>query len=408
MSFLSALGVPSVRRNVPLTLALITDAIAAGVAAPVFLLFLVEVAKISISSAGSILAIASLIALGTPAAVVTLISRHGARRTLIWAQILQGCAFGGLVVAVPRIWLLAAFATLAAIGQRMFWSSVFPFIADVAIATEGAGGAPRWFGFAGMVQAAGMAGGSALSSLLLLLNGNAPYFVALTLSCLLFLADAILLALQPSDRSNQGAAVPARPPTRRLLHDRPYLAFTLVNTVFATCTVSLALGLPLYVVNALRMPRTTIGPMLMIVTAINATCQGAVIRLVGRLRQARVIAVAGLFWVVWALSMVLLLAIPSGARLPLLVIATLIFCVAQLLHAPISNSLAAASAPAASRSEYLAFFQYSFALASVITPAAFAWLFVVGPAVPYVVLAALATVAGLAMLAIERHSDPAI
>jgi hypothetical protein len=70
----------------------------------------------------------------------------------------------------------------------------------------------------------------------------------------------------------------------------------------------------------------------------------------------------------------------------LLVAATLLFTLAEAVHAPLSTSVAAAAAPAAARGRYLAAFQSSFAAASVLTPAFFAGLDEVGAALPFVVL----------------------
>jgi hypothetical protein len=58
-----------------------------------------------------------------------------------------------------------------------------------------------------------------------------------------------------------------------------------------------------------------------------------------------------------------------------LVVGTLLFTVAEAVHAPISTAAAAGAAPVAARGRYLAAFQYSFAAASVIAPAFFGGLY---------------------------------
>ncbi len=67
---------------------------------------------------------------------------------------------------------------------------------------------------------------------------------------------------------------------------------------------------------------------------------------------------------------------------------------------PTSNALAAGS-PEPSRGRYLAAFQLSWALTSVVAPGLFALLFAAGPALPWTVFAALAVVAGAATLLVE-------
>jgi hypothetical protein len=75
---------------------------------------------------------------------------------------------------------------------------------------------------------------------------------------------------------------------------------------------------------------------------------------------------------------------------------------ADLIHAPLSNALSAAAAPPAQRDRYLAVYQYCFAFASVLAPAFFTTLYARGPAVPWLALAALTTVATVAVHALNR------
>jgi MFS family permease len=91
----------------------------------------------------------------------------------------------------------------------------------------------------------------------------------------------------------------------------------------------------------------------------------------------------------------------SAATL-VLVVGTLVFTVAEATHAPISTALAAGTAPIAARGRYLATFQYSFAIASVIAPAFFAGLYETGHATPFLVLGAVNAVSVLALLRLER------
>ncbi|MBA3907934.1 MAG: MFS transporter, partial [Pseudonocardiales bacterium] len=69
---------------------------------------------------------------------------------------------------------------------------------------------------------------------------------------------------------------------------------------------------------------------------------------------------------------------------------------------PISTAVAAGAAPIASRGRYLATFQYSFAIASVIAPAFFGGLYTVGHATPFLILGAIDALSVLALFRLER------
>jgi hypothetical protein len=62
----------------------------------------------------------------------------------------------------------------------------------------------------------------------------------------------------------------------------------------------------------------------------------------------------------------------------LLFLLPLLCCVAELIHAPVANALAAEAAPAECPDVYLAAFQYGFAVAEIVVPAALAALFAWG------------------------------
>ncbi|WP_316771237.1 MFS transporter [Streptomyces sasae] len=95
----------------------------------------------------------------------------------------------------------------------------------------------------------------------------------------------------------------------------------------------------------------------------------------------------------------------SGASLvwvgTLLSVAVLCYSAAQLVHSPVSNALSADAAPAEIRGRYIAVFQYSFAIATVVAPLLFSLLLDMSSAAPWITLAALAlaTVPGMLALA---------
>ena len=86
-----------------------------------------------------------------------------------------------------------------------------------------------------------------------------------------------------------------------------------------------------------------------------------------------------------------------------LLLITLAYTAAELLHAPTSSSLAAAASPPGARGRYLSAFQFSFAVANVVAPTLFAQLFSIEPAAPWLATAGLAALAALTMVWLERR-----
>lgn len=136
-----------------------------------------------------------------------------------------------------------------------------------------------------------------------------------------------------------------------------------------------------------------LGPLLALNTFLIATTQLFVAKVIGRTSRIRALVLAGLLWVAWAILMSVLPVFSLAISSLVLILLVLLYCVAEMIHAPVANALAAEAAPAEHRGVYLAAFQYGFAIADIVVPAAFTALFEVGHAVPWIALAVLAAAA---------------
>jgi MFS family permease len=190
---------------------------------------------------------------------------------------------------------------------------------------------------------------------------------------------------------------------RVLLADRPYLGLIATNTIFALCSMFLGIALPVYVADALPAPVWIVGPLVAGNTILLALGQTTAVRLVRGLARTRVLAIAAVLWAVWGVAAALALAVPEDVLIPYLVVSTFSFTAAVMLHAPISTTLASAAAPAGHRGRYLAVYQYSFAVATVVAPGVFSVLFTAGRPLPFVVLSVLALLGAAAVLVLERR-----
>lgn len=401
-------GLPDVRRHVPLIVALAVDAVGSGISEPLLLLYLTRVIGLPLGPAGVLMTATAVGSLVVPAVVGRLTRRVGARAIVVTAQLIQGAAMLGLL-AFREVPLIAVATALAAVGQRAFWSSVFALVATAADQAEHLGGedeSGRWFAASGMIQNAGFAIGGLIAGALLVLGGATPFLIALAINAGSFLLSALLFRF---DRSAPTADQPApsEPGHRRapVWTDRRYLALILANTLYAFCSVLLGVGLPVYAIGVLHAPAWLIGPLLAINTVLGATCQGLGVRATRRLNRRTVLVIAGLIWIVWGLASAGLTLLQASWLIAGLFGCVLLFAVAELLHAPTSMTLAAAEAPTADRESYLSWFQYSFAIASIATPAAFGALTEQAAPLPWLAAAAAAAAAILLTTTATRQSS---
>jgi len=391
----TSLGLPNIRGRFPLLAGLAIDSFGGGCAGPLLLLYFVRVAEIPLGTAGTLLTVATLFSIAAPAAVGMVIDRVGPRTLVVGSQFAQGLAFTGFFFG-RSLWLLFLCALLTTFGQRVFWSSIFSLLSDVA----DEGDRDRWFGLGGMMQAGGFGLGALAAGVLLAAGGDTPFLIAMALNAVtFFLAGVLLLRLHPSHHKRE---VQDTGPAPLLRKDKPFLILIGANTVLALCTMLIGVGLPVYVADALPAPAWMVGVLLAAVSVVLATGQTLVVRHTERRRRTNVMIVAGITWAVWGVLMASLLHVPTALVVPGLILATMVFAFADVLHAATSNALAAAVAPVVGHGKYLSYWQYSFTFAAVLAPAFFAQLFEVRHEFPWLALSALAILAAATIFALDR------
>lgn len=391
------LGLPDIRGQAPLLIGLGIDSFGTGCAGPLLLLFYVRVADLELGTAGLLLTLATAFSIVIPAVVGHIVDRVGPRAIVVGSQLAQGAAFLGLLFArsVP---LLFGCALVAAAGSRAFWSSIFSLLADVGEVRD----RDRWYGLAGMMQAAGAGLGGLTAGALLAIGGDTPFLVALGFNAVTFGLASVLLTRVRLRRHEAPAPAEDATPVK-LRKDLPFVSLTVANTVLALCSMMIGFGLPVYVVDALPAPEWIVGVLLAGVSVVLATGQTLVVRLSEPYRRTRVLVLGALLWSAWGLLMAGLFHLPAALVVSLLILGTLVFAAADLLHAATSNALAAAASPLSVRGRYLSYWQYSWTIGNVIAPAYFAWLFDARPDLPWLITAALALLAALAVLRLEPH-----
>lgn len=381
------LGLPNVRGASGLLVALFIDALGSGLYAPVSLLYFNLVVGLPLPTVGLALSIGALAAL--PAAILTgvLVDRFGPRRVVFGGEVLQGVGFL-LYLLVRDFATLVVAQLLVAVGLRLFWSGFFPLISEIAARGE----RDRWFGLAGSAQSAGLGLGGLLAGVLLALGDVSVYQLVIAGDGVSFLVAAGLIYFTVREKHRARSADARVGAYDTMLRDRPFLSLIAANTTFTLCAIMLGVGLPVYAVEALHAPGWIIGMLFALETAAVTFGQTFTVRLLEPHPRTRSLVGAGALWAGWCLLMALALLVSPPLLVPYLVVATVVFTVAELIHGPTSNALAAAASPDALRGPYLAAFQFSWAVANVLAPVIFTVLFVFSPAVPWLLFGALVLV----------------
>nr|MBA3906133.1 MFS transporter [Pseudonocardiales bacterium] len=369
-----------------LVAALTVDSIGNGLFAPLSLVYFVRLTDVPLALVGVLLTAANLVALPIPVWAGTLADRIGPLRLVVASEIAMALGFLAYAAVRGPIGILGA-STLVALGVRVFWCTIFTLVADYADGRPGGRGIDAWYAISNAARTAGLALGGLATGLAVADGSDAAYRTVAYVAAACLALAAVLVAA--AVRAPHRVAVEGDPVGyRELMRDKPYLGLIALNTVYAMTSFMLALALPTVVLSGAGPPWLT--AVLLAANAVLITVlSAALVRRLAGVRRTRSIACAAGLWTLWCLLLALVGVLSGPAATVVLVVGTVLFTVAEAIHAPISTAVAAGVAPIASRGRYLATFQYSFAIASVIAPAFFGGLYTVGHATPFLILGAI-------------------
>jgi MFS family permease len=379
--------------------ALAVDSLGNGLFMPLSLVYFVELTDVSLALIGVLLTIANAVTLPIPIWVGTLADRFGALPLVVGAQLLQAVGFLAYAWVTGPVGILVSSA-LVAVGVRFFWSAVFTAIADHVDGGTSTLSRDTWYALANGARTAGLAAGGLVTGIVVADGRDATYRAVAYAAAVCFAAAAVLI--MAFVRTGPGHE---HPPLERsgyatLLRDRPFLGLIGLNAVYALSSMMLGVALPTVILHGIEGPAWLTSVLLAGNAVLIAVLSAPVVACLAGFRRTRSIIVAAALWAAWCVSLAVLVPGQPGWVLPVLVGGTLLFTAAELVHAPVSMGLAAAAAPPAARGRYLATFQYSFTISSIIAPAFFATLFELLPAAPWIALGLLnvASIAGVLLL----------
>jgi MFS family permease len=394
-----ALDTRSSRGGGVLIAALAVDSLGNGLFLPLSLVYFVELTAVPLALVGVLLSVANLVTLPIPVWAGTLADRFGALPVVIGAQLLQAAGFLAYAWVEGPAGILVS-STLVAIGVRFFWSAVFTAIADHVDGSTTTLARDTWYALANGARTAGLAGGGLVTGLVVADGRETTYRAVAYGAAACFAAAAVLIAVFVRTGPGHAHEPLARSGYATLLRDRPFLGLIGLNSVYALSSMMLGVALPTVVLIGIAGPPWLTSVLLAGNALLIAVLSAPVVARLAGFRRTRCIAVAAVLWTAWCGSLAVLGPGQAGWVLPVLVAGTLLFTAAELVHAPVSMGLATAAAPPAARGRYLAAFQYSFTISSIIAPAFFATLFELHRSAPWLALGLLnaASVAGILLL----------
>lgn len=391
------------------------DALGNGLYVPLTLLFIQQVTGLPPATVGLGVTVAAGLGLAANPVAGVLIDRFDARAVLVGTYVIRALAFV-LYPLVDGFGALIAIAAVIAVGDRAYYPASSSHVAAIAAG----GGRDRLYAMQATARNVAFGLGGLLSAGAVSLAGqpgftlialfNAASF-ALAATCLLLpgsspLSDSRRLGGSPEEEPAGGGVPGGRRAAgyRRVLADRPFMGLVAAEQAFTLAHLILSVGLPLYAVSVLELPAALLGVLYTVNTLLVAAGQLPVRHVQRHARRTHAMALAGgVFVLACALYGVTALAPPGAPRAVVLVVATLVFTLAELMHTAPAASLAAGAAPAGARGRYLAVHQMTWAVGQVVAPAGFSALVSCSPPLLWAALGTLLALAAGGLLRLAKR-----
>lgn len=372
--------------------AVFVDALGSGLWLPFSVLYFHLVLGLPLPLVGLGLTLGPGIALLLVPTSGAVIDRLGARTVCIGSQVLRGLAFASYLVIQGFLPFLAVTMVIA-VGSRAYLSSSQALVAQLVPTVQ----SDRWYGKASLVSNAGAGLGSLLAGLLVGMGERAGYELVAELNAASFFLGAWLLSRVPA---GPGVAVRSAGGYRTLLSDWPYLGFALVCPLLGLSIVVLQVALPPFVVQYLRAPAWSLGPLFALATAVVVVGQMPALAAVRTWSRARALAAASLCYALGFGLFAVAPLVPRPLLLPHLALAMVVCTLGELVFVPVSAALAAAAAPPELRGRYFAAYQLSVSAGRTVGPVVFTSLLATMPPLVWLLLVLLATLSagGIVML----------
>ncbi|WP_241094511.1 MFS transporter, partial [Actinacidiphila bryophytorum] len=363
------------------------DAVGSGMYIPFSLVFFHHITGLSFAVVGAVLTTVGLVGMAALPLAGAAVDRYGARRVQLVLYGVRGAGFA----LYPFATALPAFAAVAlgtAFGDRAFPAVQQSWIGEVAAGAD----RDRLQAAARALRNGGLGAGALLASLVVTLAGDRGFVAAAWLNAASFGVAWLLMRRVQAPARPAAQAAPAAPKAaggrggyRVVFADRPFLGLTSANFLIALGYSALAVLFPLLIAGSLHGPQSLTGAAFTVNTVLCAVGGVHVARLSrrGGARRTRSAALGAVLFAAAFAGLAVLAAVRPHAgwvAVALLLALVTLYTVAETVHNPAASSLAVAAAPEVLRGRYMAAYQLSWSLASILAPSLFTALTAAGAA----------------------------
>ncbi|WP_326622398.1 MFS transporter [Streptomyces decoyicus] len=423
----AAWGLPDLAGKGRFVTANLIDSLGNGLVVAFTVVFFVKTTSLSLAAIGAALTAGQLLVLPVPLFIGRLLDTYGPRIVVAAGNWISVAGFIGFLFS-HAAWQIVLWQFVVQLGSTAFWMGNSPLTVLVARGVERA----RWFGFVRALRNVGVGFGGAASAVALSIGTVAGLQAVMVINVVTFaVAGWLVITLRGADPSEAAGAGPADPEPadpepaeskpaepeqavgettghplggyRTVLKDTRYLRLVATNISFVFAATVISVLLAVYAVDYLDVGAWIVGAVVVLNAAMVALLQTLASRWIEARRPVTVLVLALLFNAAAFVVFGTLLVLPGWAVIAGLLIAMVLYTVAEMLSSPPTSELSVVMAPEHLRGRYLGVYQLSWSVGGAVAPALLTALLAGGAALPWVFLAAISVLAVPLVLGLDRR-----
>ncbi|MFD3417419.1 MFS transporter [Streptomyces decoyicus] len=413
----TAWGLPDLAGKGRFVTANLIDSLGNGLAVAFTIVFFVKTTSLSLAAVGAALTIGQLLVLPFPLFIGRLLDTYGPRTVVAAGNWISAAGFIGFLFS-HAVWQIVLWQFVVQLGSTAFWMGNSPLTVLVARGGERA----RWFGFVRALRNVGVGFGGAASAVALSIGTVAGLQAVMVINVVTFaVAGWLVITLRVADTSEEAGAGPAEPKPaepeqaagettgapsggyRTVLKDTRYLRLVATNLSFVFASTVISVLLAVYAVDNLDVGAWIVGVFVVLNAVMVALLQTLASRWIESRRPVTVLVLALLFNAAAFVVFGTLLVLPGWAVIAGLLVAMVLYTVAEMLSSPPTSELSVVMAPEHLRGRYLGVYQLSWSIGGAVAPALLTALLEGGAALPWVFLTAISVLAVPLALGLDRR-----
>lgn len=368
------ISVPNINRSKLFVISTVFNSTGSGLMMAFMMIYFNRTTTLGLSAIGLSIALGRTLSSMVPILIGQLLDKLGPKKLSISGDLISGVGFITCLFARDPVSIILT-QFLIQTGVHIFWTSNRGLVS----LASGSSGTKTWFGLIASIRNIGLGLGAFFTSLALEVNSGESLHLVIISAALLFFLSCLALVMWQStstEEDTDDAGETQRHSLKRVLADTIYRRLLIVNLGLVLAAMVIPLAIVVYVTEQLGLSPFFSGSLVVLNTMIVAGLSTHVSSWtqnhdpIKNIKWSYFLNIFA-FVLFWMASITLENKLVTGV---ILIVAILIYSLAEILSTPAANMLCINLAPTKNNGSYMAAFQMTWSVGMTVSPAIFGYL----------------------------------